>query len=204
MNHTSTEIMSESIDYFEPAYLLTFITISLVLVTAYYAIQTRKTVKILEYSAKLSIKPIVKFYVVNFFSEHLDLEIRNLGNGPALKLKTSYVVRSVSNSKKEWSTEIFAPKEKERFLIRIEGKVQSSPSYFKNHETIIDTRIEYEDMEGEKYDFTDTINVTEQVEHDSDDRILKEGNGYDKISRMLEKIAQNISYINKENQDSKS
>lgn len=100
--------------------ILALSTIVLVLVTTYYAIQTRRTVKVLEKSNTLQFRPALLATIKVRDAVKPEIQISNFGRGPATAVQIQ--VQSKENpdtSKFTYSTSLFAVKEKVSFLIPI-------------------------------------------------------------------------------------
>jgi hypothetical protein len=189
VNQTSTEIVNEAINYFEPSYLMFYVTIILVAVTLFYAIQTRSTVNAIKQSSELTVKPFVKFSIINYFYDHICLQIVNVGSGPAVNVESEYVIKS-GNEKTEstWNATLLIPNHKEKFFIEINGKEETHISYFKKNNVIIETKIKYQNIFGKKFEEKEIINVSELVTSDSKQRFLEKGDPLERIADMLYEI----------------
>ena len=142
-------------DFFETNLMLVFATLILVGVTAFYAIQTRKTVSAIEKSTEVSIIPFVKFSFVSFFYSNFCLELLNAGKGPAINVKASYTIKQGDNSKIEYECDILNVNQKEQFYLEIGGEIQTTLDYFKKNETIVETSVYFENVSGKKFSKTE-------------------------------------------------
>ncbi|RZN15145.1 MAG: hypothetical protein EF812_03380 [Methanosarcinales archaeon] len=74
--------------FFLKDYSINILTVFLVLITAYYAWQTKKMVKEMEIARRLQFIPALKIKPTRLYSgNYFDVEIVNIGLGPAKNIK---------------------------------------------------------------------------------------------------------------------
>lgn len=139
-------------------------TFILVGITGYYAVQTRKTVKVLEKTAELSVRPQLKGTLQPIGPVNLDLMIKNIGNGSANGVELSYWLEGCDQTKRNWTKPLISPNDYDTFFIPVaEDKNETSMDYFKNNQTIIRIVGKYHDILGNEHKIDDSIDVTAYV-----------------------------------------
>jgi len=171
---------------------LTVATFILVIVTAYYAWQTRKTVKVLEASGRQQLRPFLKADLVPLGPTSLCLEISNVGPGAAEKVKVTF---GPEGSERSWETPILKSGQAYRFFIPVgQQQDQIGMNYFKGKDFILRVKGEYESVLGEKFNFKDNIDVSKWVEQFERTSVIYE----EEIEKILVKISNEIEVIRKE------
>jgi len=173
-------------------------TLFLVMVTVYYAIQTRNTVVAMKKSDELRNRPSVSLFIkqreewVNF----VDLIIINTGNNLAKKISfnLSNDLLLINNNYLSQTSifkngiSILPSNETIRMpLISLIGRIEE----LDNFETEI--TINYYDSNNKKYEEEILINFKGLIDHSIDEPPLyKIANNLEKISRCIERIDRNI------------
>lgn len=139
-------------------------TFILVGITGYYAVQTRKTVKVLEKTAELSVRPQLKGTLQPIGPVNLDLMIKNIGNGSAIRVELSYWLEGCDQTKRNWTKPLMSPNDYDTFIIPItEDKNEANMYYFKNNKTIIRIVGKYYDILSNEHKIDDSIDITAYV-----------------------------------------
>ena len=93
------------------ALVQTVATALLVIITFYYAIQTRQTVKEMEKGRKLGLMPILtceikcdQMHSLNFVGEANNVIIRNIGNAPAVRTRLQIDLTNATKSTERFSS----------------------------------------------------------------------------------------------------
>ena len=161
-------------------------TMALATVTAYYAFQTRKTVEVMEKSAKLSIMPHIKGHLVTKSVYEVYFRISNVGKGPANNVKFSYWFESKPDDIKKWSNNLLMPNDSEEFLLFIpDTKHLIDLTYLENNPTKIIFQSLYFDIQGNSYFIDETLDASEYVKDwiSSSQKI-----NYDPLDKIAEEI----------------
>ena len=177
MNETAVLENSIPSFHFTDSQLMIIVTLILVGVTAYYAVQT-KTVNEMKKASELSILPFLKPTLNQIGPVALDLMIQNIGNGPAQNIKLEYELEGKIETQKKYEKILLKPNEKEEFFIPIsKTETQTNYEYFKNNKTILNIKGEYEDVLGKSHTCNDKINVTEYVKQMESNKVryVKDG-----------------------------
>lgn len=184
------------------SYVIAFATIILVIVTAYYALQTKNTVQAVKDSAEISLRPFLKGSMRSRSPGSLRLQIENMGKGPANNVQIEYRTESASsipisnptpsildNSPRIWSAEVIMPNEIERFFLTGPNKnIVYSFDYFHDSPTTIFITGSYSDILGNTYFINQQIDVTAYThEQEKIFHILKTDHLAD-VSRSLKEI----------------
>ena len=170
--------------------ILAISTIVLVIVTAYYAKQTKNTVKVLEKTAELSIRPYLKGTFEPMGPVAGNLSIKNVGNGPANKIELSYWVDGKDDTKRNWVKPLMMPDEKEEFFIpKNKTDTEQLMDYFKNNQTEVKIVGKYFDVLEKEYQINDSIDVTVYVKQFDDTKVRYKEPAEEKISDTLKKIS---------------
>jgi len=140
---------------------LAIVTIVLVIITGYYAKQTKNTVTAIQKSAELSIQPHLKASINMIGPVAIDLKISNVGNGAAKNIELEFWIETKDSTKKSWNKPLLMPKEEEEFFIPDEQKgSQFGVDHFKQNQTTIRIQGKYYDILGKEHLIDDKIDVT--------------------------------------------
>ncbi len=169
------------------------VTAILVGVTIFYAYQSKRTVDVLKHSTDLTIRPFVKFSIVEFAWNQIAFQISNVGNGPATNVEAEFRINDEEIT--YWNTALLPANSKERFMLEIENKIQTSPEFFKNNQATINAKVKFRNMISESFSHEEIINVTDLVTKDSKHRLLESNEPLDKIAKLLDRIQSDISDI---------
>lgn len=175
--------------------ILALSTIVLVLVTAYYAIQTRRTVKVLEKSNTLQFRPALLGTIKVRDAVKPELQISNLGRGPATAVEIQ--VHSKENpdtTKFSYSTSLFAVKEKISFLIPVgTNKFALHVDDFKKSPFTLQIEFTYKDFLDLPYSNKQVIDVTKDMSLHHNSLMKDEMDYFENISTSVERIANDIT-----------
>lgn len=176
--------------------VLAISTIVLVCVTGYYAKQTRNTVKVLEKTAELSIRPHLKGTFQTMGPVAGNLLIKNVGNGPANKIELSYWIDGNDDTKRNWVKPLIMPNESEEFFIpKNKNETESSMDYFKNNPTKIRIVGKYFDVLEKEYLINDSVDVTTYIKQFEHTTVRYKEPAEEKISNTLKKISESLDKI---------
>jgi hypothetical protein len=156
------------------SYIIAFSTIILVIVTGYYALQTRNTVEAVKSSAEIGVRPFLKGSMRARGPGSLRLQIENIGKGPANNVHIEYRTESASRvslsnpqpsildtTPRNWSSEVIMSNEIEQFFLTGPNKnIVYSFDYFHNSPTTIFITGSYSDILGNQYFINQQIDVT--------------------------------------------
>lgn len=134
---------------------------ALVIITSYYAIQTRRTLAAINKSTETSVLPHLKCSMGVVGVDTLFLKISNVGVGSAINVNLEYEVESISNSSREWMSSIMLPEESYQFYIMNPQNVLIGMNYCSKNQTTIIVNGSYDDILGNNHEISETINVTE-------------------------------------------
>lgn len=185
-------------DAYSPALIIA--TFSLVVLTAYYAIQTKHTVNVLRKTVELSAQPHIKGVLQPLGPVAFDLLIKNTGNGPANNIKLSYWIEECEQTKRNWTKQLMMPNDSDEFFIPInENDNKLEMDYFKNNQATIKIVGQCYDIMGKEHEINDSIDVTSYVRQfettsvrymePTDEKIQKH---LDEISNSTKSIADNF------------
>jgi len=178
--------------------ILAISTIVLVGVTGYYAKQTKNTVKVLEKTAELSIRPHLKGTFQFMGPVAGNLLIKNVGNGPANKIELSYWIDGNDDTKRNWVKPLMMPNESEEFFIpKNKTENESSIGYFENNPTKIIIVGKYFDALEKEYPVNDSIDVTAYIKQFEHTNVRYKELTEEKISDTLKKISASLDKISR-------
>jgi|SRR5687767_6959199 len=145
--------------------VLLIITAILAILTGFYAIQTKKTVTVLEKTARMEFLPKIKGNIHMIGPTDIDFRISNVGKGPASEVRVNFRVIGEQTVAREWVQPLMKPNEFQDFFIPIndENETQSNTPFFQNHETRIELDATYRDILDIDHSSTEIINVSEFV-----------------------------------------
>src|SRR5213592_3305876 len=89
--------------------VLVFVTIGLVILTGVYAVQTKRTVPVLEKTAKLEFLPHIKDHIHMVGPMNLKLRITNIGKSSASEVQVTFTVIGVANVTRAWMHQLLGP-----------------------------------------------------------------------------------------------
>lgn len=176
--------------------ILAISTIVLVCVTGYYAKQTKNTVKVLEKTAELSIRPHLKGTFQTIGPIAGNLSIKNVGNGPANKIELSYWVEGNDDTKRNWVKPLMMPNENEEFFIpKNKTETEQYMDYFKNNPTKIIIVGKYFDVLDKEYQINDSMDVTAYIKQFEHTIVQYKQPTEEKISDTLKKIEKSLDKL---------
>ena len=179
--------------------ILAISTVVLVCVTGYYAKQTKKTVAVLEKTAELSIRPHLKGTFQYMGPVAGDLMIKNVGNGPASKIKLSYWVEGNDSTKRSWTKPLMMPDEFDEFFIpKNEKEYELGHDYLINNQTIMKIKGEYFDILDKQYNINDTIDITSYLKQLKKTSVRHQEPSDREIQRGIENISKSMKSIDEE------
>jgi len=144
--------------------VLVFVTVGLVVLTGIYAIQTKRTVAVLEKTAKLEFLPYLKAHIHMVGPMNLKLRISNIGKSSASEVKVTFTVIGVTTVTRTWMHQLLAPNQSQDFFIpTTEKEEQSNFPYFENNPTKVHIVATYKDILGNNQTSNDQIDISEFV-----------------------------------------
>jgi hypothetical protein len=97
--------------------VLVFVTIGLVILTGVYAVQTKRTVAVLEKTAKLEFLPHIKAHIHMVGPMNLKLRISNIGKSSASEVQVTFTVIGVATVTRTWMHQLLGPNQSQDFFI---------------------------------------------------------------------------------------
>jgi hypothetical protein len=176
------------------------ITVVLVLITAWYAWETRRIVRNMENDREAMHRPVLAFQLVAWQAGFLKLKIQNVGNGVAVKIegKIESDIKTGSASF-PWSYTLLCANQYEEFGFPMpEGS--STNDRFKLDtikEKVIQVKAEfaYESVTGKKYVLEDSLPIQKITQDWVASRMLIT---QDHPDRIMPRIAETLENIKKE------
>jgi hypothetical protein len=180
--------------------VLVIVTGILAILTGFYAIQTKKTVAVLEKTARMEFLPKIKGHIHMVGPVNIDFRISNVGKGPAGDIRVNFTVVGQNTVSRTWTQPLMKPNEFQDFFIPIneENQTQSNVPFFRNNETRIELNATYRDILDIVHSSTEIINISEFVNQFERTLSVYNEETTSKISRSLERIGQELRDI-KEN-----
>jgi uncharacterized protein Yka (UPF0111/DUF47 family) len=179
--------------------VLVLVTAILVGVTAFYALQTKRTVASMEKSNAYQFLPHVKSSLVELGPMDLELQISNVGKGPAKEVNVNFYLKEAPNIKKQWNQPLLVPNDFRKFLIpKNVNEVETHIDYFKNNQTTLIIKSDYRDVLGYSHMNEEVIDVTSYVAQYGKIFSPFIETPTEKISRSVEKIATDLSNLSQQ------
>lgn len=174
-------------------------TAVLVIVTGYYAKQTKNTVDVLKRTAELSVRPHLKGTFQQIGPVAGDLKIQNVGNGPANRIELSYWIDSKDETKRNWTKPLLMPNDSDEFFIpKNENQPAFDNVYFEDNQTTIRITGKYFDILDNEYKIDDSIDVTAYVKQWKKTSVRYKESPEQEISKSIEKIARSVDDLGRE------
>jgi hypothetical protein len=133
-------------------------TTVLVAINAFYIWQNRQTVQEMEKARKTEFMPHLRVELSWLGPVYLVLKATNFGKGPATNIEAE-IEFFPSKQKRKWKASIFAPNETMRIVLP-DGNI----SRVCNASANISVKGTYQDVFGQKYEITETMNVQETID----------------------------------------
>lgn len=174
----------------DSAFWLFAATLGLVVVTAYYAIQTRRTVIEMRKATEAQFLPALKISVTAIGPVNIDMVVTNVGKGAALEVNAKFCIRELKNSERYWTCPMLVPEGSERLAIPVGPEAyESSMDFFKATQSTLEFQAEYHDIFGKLHSVSHLLDVTAQVKQFERTRVRYSEDELAQIRRELEKIA---------------
>lgn len=186
----------------EANWALVGVTIALVLLTAWYATETHRTVKRMDREREETSRPVLTLQLIPWQPQLLKLRIQNVGNGPAVGVKgTIEAILKSGSASIPWSYPLLAASKYEEFGF-------PTPPGASNEERfridairlkVIEVRAKfvYKSVSGSQYELKDSIQIQQVTDdwlasrmmatQDHPERILP------RIAKALEDLAKKSS-----------
>jgi len=159
----------------------------------------RETTRVLKQANELSVLPALKTTLAPIGPTSTELHISNVGNGPAYNIKLKIWVQESEPAKRDWSKPLLMAKDHEVFFIpKGASGIEVNVDYFKTNQTTIKVKGEYYDLLKKKFTIEDSIDVTDYVKQFEAVAVRYESDPKHKISSSLEKIAKEVTGLNRE------
>jgi hypothetical protein len=184
--------------------VLVIVTGILAILTGFYAIQTKKTVAVLEKTARMEFLPKIKGHIHMVGPVNIDFRISNVGKGPAGNVRVNFTVFGQQTVSRTWTQPLMKPNEFQDFFIPIneENQTESNAPFFRNNATRIELSATYSDILDIEHSSTEIINISEFVNQFERTLSVYNEETTTKISRSLERIGRELQGI-KQNLSSK-
>lgn len=165
-----TNFLYLSILFTDSAWATVLLTVVLVIINAYYAMQNRQTISEMEKARKIDFIPHVRMDLVWLVSSFIVLKLTNFGKGPAKELKIN-IVFEPSNQKKTLNQAIMAPDESLKILLP-DGRI----SKVRNTSAFIDIKGEYKDIFDQIFEINERIDTNKFIVESTELKPLLEEN----------------------------
>ncbi len=169
----------------------------LVVVTAYYAWQSRQMVAEMRFARRLSLLPRLVLDVSMVGPTYGDVAVRNIGSGPALDADLTLVFEpgaSGNRDERRWLAHVVAPGEGHEFLPRQE--ISSMDDLAREHPAIALTGT-MKDLFGEAHEISERINIADAWARVPDALHRWERTDAAKIVRELERIDRRLQRLDR-------
>lgn len=183
---------------FTPNEVLAALTLALVLITGYYAWQTRQTVREMKRARGVAVLPRLAISMKALGAGTGWPQIANVGPGPAIDV-SAYITYQPSGPTIPWRAHVVAPNEAHELFPPDPDKQGERVYHIDNltkHYTHIHLRATYEDALGGAHTTDDRVEIrewwqvlqdaNERLPHDPAQEVVKQ---LEKIDRHLDKLA---------------
>ena len=176
--------------------ILVIVTAVLAGLTGFYAIQTMKTVQIMERAAKMEFLPRIKGHIHMNGPVNLDFRISNVGKGPAEDVRVNFTVVGQNTVTRTWTQPLLKLNGFQDFFIPIsETETESSVPYSRNNETRVELNATYRDILDINHSNSEVINISDFVNQFERTLSVYSEETSDKISRSLDKFFEELQRI---------
>jgi len=176
-------------DLSSPEFLLFAATLLLVIVTAYYAVQTRKTVNEMKKATEAEFLPSLKIALGWIGPMNTQLVVTNVGKGAAIGIKARFGVREFKNSERSWIWPMLMPGEQETMQVPVgPEKYETSMDFFKGTQSTLDLQAEYSDILGKSYSVSYSLDITAHLKQFEKTQVGYHEDELTMIREQLEKI----------------
>jgi hypothetical protein len=177
--------------------VLVIVTAILAILTGFYAFQTKKTVDVLEKTARMEFLPKIKGHLHMIGPVHIDFRVSNVGKGPASNVRVNFRVIGQQTVVREWTQPLMKPNEFQDFFVPIneENQTESNIPFFQNNQTTIELNATYRDILGTDHSSTEIIDVSEFVNQFVRTLSVYNEEASSKTLRILERISQELQDI---------
>jgi len=169
--------------------ILVIVTAVLAGLTGFYAIQTMKTVQIMERAAKMEFLPRIKGHIHMNGPVNLDFRISNVGKGPAEDVRVNFTVVGQNTVTRTWTQPLLKPNGFQDFF------TESSVPYSRNNETRVELNATYRDILDINHSNSEVINISDFVNQFERTLSVYSEETSDKISRSLDKFFEELQRI---------
>jgi len=177
-------------DFGSPEFLLFSATLLLVIVTAYYAIQTSKTVNEMKKATEAEFLPSLRLALGWIGPVNTQLVVTNAGKGAAIGIKAKFGVRELKDSGRSWTWPMLMPGERETMEIAVgPEKYETSMDFFKGTQSTLDFQAEYSDILGKPHSISHSLDITAQLKQFERTQVGYDEDEVARIREQLEKIA---------------
>ena len=177
-------------DLSSPEFLLFAATLLLVIVTAYYAVQTRKTVNEMKKATEAGFLPSLKVALGWIGPVNTQLVVTNVGKGAAIGIKARFGVREFKNSERSWIWPMLMPGEHETMQIPVGPEnYETSMDFFKHNQSTLDLQAEYSDILGKSHSISHSLDITAQLTQFERTQVGYKEDELAQIRKQLERIA---------------
>lgn len=178
----------------DATWALVGVTIILVIVTGWYATETRRTVKRMDQEREQLSRPFLTFQLIPWQPQLVKLRIQNVGNGPAFRVKgTIEAIRKSGSASIPWSYPLLAAEKYEEFGFPAPPEANNEERFRLDEirSKVIEVRAKftYSSASGSKYELNETV----QVQQVTDDWLASKMMAtQDHPERILPRIAKAI------------
>lgn len=176
--------------------VLVIVTAVLVILTGFYAFQTKKTVQVLDKAAKMEFLPRLQGHLHMTGPVNVDFRISNVGKGSASDVQVNFLVIGRNTIKRTWTQPLFTPNQFQDFPIPVsENEEQGSIPYFEVNETKIQITATYNDILGNSHSSKQEIDISEFVKQFKTTLSLYDEETMDEIPRNIKSISDDVKKI---------
>jgi hypothetical protein len=99
--------------------ILVIVTSVLAAITGFYAVQTWRTVKVMDKASRMEFLPKIKCHLHMMGPVHIDFRISNVGKASASDVVVSFTVVGHNTVSRTWTQSLMKPNESQDFFIPI-------------------------------------------------------------------------------------
>lgn len=141
-----------------------FLIVALVVITAYHAIQTSKTVGETQKARRTEILPRLKLTIVPSGPNHILMRIVNIGKGAARDINVKYWLKDLKKYKRSWNVPFLMPNKYLEFPIPTgKDSYKTSLDFFTKESRKLRMKVVYSDILGFKREDEIKLNVKEMI-----------------------------------------
>lgn len=139
---------------------LFWVTIVLVGVTSFYAIQTWKLVRVPFLPV---LRPLFAQHMVKNNDILLKLQIRNIGPGVATDITVKYSVKNTNNTSQSEKIELLEPKTISKHLNLDHLPAITTQSYYSQQKVIVSIKLNYKDIFGKRHHYKTELDASAEA-----------------------------------------